>query len=73
MSNGTDGKDIHYSVPVGTEIFEIKRNVKSKEHALAMGTGRDEIKVKIGDLDREDQKIRMAKGGNSGVGNYKDK
>jgi GTPase involved in cell partitioning and DNA repair len=23
-NHGTDGKDIHYTVPLGTEIFEIK-------------------------------------------------
>lgn len=30
-SHGTNGKDVHYSVPVGTEIYEIKRNITSKK------------------------------------------
>ena len=28
--NGNDGRAIQYSVPVGTEVYEIKRNVSSK-------------------------------------------
>jgi GTPase involved in cell partitioning and DNA repair len=23
-NDGTDGKDIHYTVPLGTEVFEVK-------------------------------------------------
>ena len=72
-ANGTDGRDIHYSVPIGTEVYEIKRSVQSKEQAKALGTGRDEIKIKVSDLDHEGQSVRLAKGGNFGIGNFKDK
>ena len=33
-SDGTHGRDIQYSVPLGTEVYEIKRNVGSKKIAL---------------------------------------
>ena len=71
--NGTNGKDIHYSVPLGTEVYEIKRSVGSKKQAAQLKTGRDEVKIKIADLDNQGQSIRLARGGVGGVGNFKDK
>lgn len=49
-ANGTDGRDIEYSVPLGTEIFEIKRNTKKQS---LQAIGKNEVKIKIGDLDNE--------------------
>ena len=28
---GTNGRDIHYSVPIGTEIYEVKRSTKKQK------------------------------------------
>ena len=75
-SNGTHARDVHFSVPLGTEVYEVKRSTGSKKQARASrvtGAGRDEVKIKIGDLDSEDQTIRMAQGGKGGLGNNKDK
>jgi len=59
-------------VPLGTEIFEVKRNVGTKKLAKGPHSGSD-IKIKICDLDEEGQKVRIVKGGAGGLGNYKDK
>ena len=68
--HGADGKDIRYNVPIGTEVFQIKRNVKSSQLSKVTGT---EYFEKIADLDEEDQEVRVAKGGRGGVGNFQDK
>lgn len=68
MANGTDGKDIEYSVPLGTEIYEIKRNNKKLSN---QAIGKNEVKLKLGDLDNEGSKLRLASGGLGGAGNYK--
>lgn len=71
--NGNHGKDIHYSVPLGTEIYEVKRSISSKKKFKQGQAPGADIKIKIGDLDEEGQNIRVALGGNGGIGNYKDK
>ena len=50
--NGTDGKPVQYSVPLGTEIFEIKRNIKNKQQA-EFSHGADYMTFKVADLDEE--------------------
>lgn len=66
--DGQEGRDIHYSVPIGTEIYQIKRNSKAK-----LLSQQGEIKVKLADLDEENQSFRVVKGGLGGRGNFKDK
>ncbi len=74
--NGKMGKDIYYSVPLGTEIFEIKKQNPSKslqstvrEDGVTV-TKAEECKIKIADLDQEGQSIIIARGGAGGLGNY---
>lgn len=68
--NGNHGKDIHYSVPLGTEVYEVKRSASSKK--LAKRSDGD-VRIKIADLDEEGHMIRVSKGGIGGSGNYRDK
>ena len=35
--HGNDGRDIHYSVPLGTEVYEVKRSVASAKVARELG------------------------------------
>jgi len=50
ISNGSDGKKIEYSVPIGTEIYEIKRSTNKVINSIS---GSNEVKIRIGDLDEE--------------------
>lgn len=52
-SNGNHGKDIHYSVPLGTEIYEVKRSVGAKKKERIRQQGFGEVKIKVADLDEE--------------------
>ena len=72
--NGPHGKDIHYNVPLGTEVYEVKRSVSGKKQVKgAIHYSGSDIKIKLGDLDEEGQMIRVAQGGAGGAGNYRDK
>lgn len=43
--HGTDGKDIRFTVPIGTEIYEVKKSeINSTDREL-------QFKVKVADLD----------------------
>jgi hypothetical protein len=43
------GKDKYFSVPLGTEVYEIKKSNPSK----SLQTSDEEYKLKIADLDQE--------------------
>ena len=53
-------------MPIGTEIYKIRRNVASNNMRVS---GSDHF-TKIADLDEEGQEFRLAKGGRGGIGNY---
>lgn len=59
------GKDKYFSVPLGTEVYEIKKSNPSK----SLQTSDEEYKLKIADLDQEGQFIQVARGGKGGPGN----
>ena len=63
--HGTDGKDIRFSVPVGTEIHKIKTKF--------VGDSLVEEKIKVADLDAAGEEFMVAKGGFGGEGNHKRK
>ena len=66
-NNGTDAKDVRFTVPLGTEIYEVKKQTLSKENA---SEDRDLMaKIKVADLDSEGAEYRVAKGGKGGSGN----
>ena len=71
--NGNHGRDIHYSVPLGTEVYEVKRSVGTKKLLKTIGRDAGDVKIKIADLDEEGDMIRVSKGGPGGIGNYRDK
>jgi GTP-binding protein len=68
--NGLSGKEINFTVPLGTEIFRVKKNDKGKPE---LGTIEGEYKFKVHDLDEENATFQAAKGGQPGIGNFKDK
>lgn len=57
-------------MPLGTEIYEIKKNKELTENRIDTG---EELKIKIADLDEEGQNLNLAKGGKGGQGNFKAK
>ena len=61
--DGNVGKDTYYSVPMGTEVWEVTRTTTDGMI--------EEKKVKIADLDENGSEFLMAKGGRGGVGNFK--
>ena len=69
-SGGNNGKDIRYTVPLGTEIYEIKSKTKTKN---LMASGSEVFKIKVADLQEEGDEFRVAKGGAGGSGNLKQK
>ncbi len=69
-NHGTDGKDVHYTVPLGTEIYEVKMQQLAKELSANRG---DQIKIKVADLDSEGAQFRLCKGGEGGSGNLTNK
>lgn len=56
-------------MPLGTEIYEIKKSDPSTRQILPQG----EVKLRVADLDEEGSEARLAKGGTGGNGNFKDK
>ena len=58
--HGTDGKDIQYSVPLGTEIYEVKMQQFTSDLTASKG---DQICIKVADLENEDDVYRVARGG----------
>jgi GTP-binding protein len=83
--NGINGSDLSYTVPLGTEIFEVFNSQKFKSAKLQKLkrfsedfkmseveiTDLQEYKVKVGDLEEEGDKILLAQGGRGGLGNFK--
>ena len=66
MQNGKAGKDIKFSVPIGTEIYQIvKSDPKSNKKNV-----NEEHKIFIADLNRQDKEIKIASGGRGGRGNF---
>lgn len=65
--DGADGKHVRYSVPVGTEVYEIKKSDPTSKFVLPEG----EIKLRVCDLDEDGAEVRLAKGGAQGHGNWK--
>ena len=65
---GSDAKDIMYNVPVGTEVFKIKKSEDPDDPDCVV-----EQLSKVADLDEEGQSFLVAKGGRGGVGNFQDK
>jgi len=64
--HGTDAKDIQYSVPLGTEIYEVKMQQFTSDLTSSKG---DQICIKVADLENEDDVYRVARGGSGGSGN----
>ena len=63
--HGLDGKDIRFSVPVGTEVHKIKTKL--------VGSSFVEEKIKVADLDQPGEEFCVATGGIGGEGNHKRK
>ena len=57
--HGHDGKDVRFSVPVGTEVHLIKTKTSSNGVLT-------EEKLKVADLDEEMEEFCVAKGGYGG-------
>jgi len=66
-AHGTDGKDIQYSVPLGTEIYQVRMQQFTSD--LTASKGGDQICIKVADLQNEDDVYRVARGGLGGSGN----
>ncbi|MBN1162570.1 GTPase ObgE [Patescibacteria group bacterium] len=60
---GASGEDLYINVPVGTLIYEIRRNKEDKDNK--------EKEVLLGDMLDPGQVLLVAKGGEGGVGNWR--
>lgn len=68
--NGRNGSDCKFLVPLGTEIYEIKKGMKfSASQRLKTVTPELEELSKVADLDEEGQSYLIAEGGKGGQGN----
>lgn len=66
MQNGKAGKDIKFSVPIGTEIYQVVKSNPKEDKIKA----NEEHKIFITDLNRQGKEIRVAAGGKGGRGNF---
>lgn len=63
---GQNGKDKTYTIPLGTEIYEVINSMKGSKQ---MQNLQPEQLIKVADLDVEGDKFLAAKGGLGGFGN----
>lgn len=64
--HGKDGKDIHFSVPIGTEVYKVIKSDPSDNKR------NDDIEHKIfmTDLNKEGKQARIVQGAKGGKGNF---
>ena len=68
--DGRDGSDIHYAVPLGTLVWELK-TIKKKDKDTEKDATTEINKKLLADLDEEGKMFMVAKGGIGGKGNGK--